>query len=239
MIRCLLVDDEPLAHEVLISYCGKVDDISIVGQCYDAVSAHNFLRNNEVDLMFLDIQMGDMTGIEMLSAVNNPPLVIFVTAYSEYALESYEFDAVDYLVKPVRFPRFLKAIDKIKNRTENNVRYSDNPNEKSDHSKQAEFISVENEGAKQKIYLKDILCITSYGNYAEIRTPNKNYLERRTLTELSEVLSDSGFLRVHKSYLVNMSKVKALDGNRLIVGDDQIPIGATYKKLVQEGMRGV
>jgi DNA-binding LytR/AlgR family response regulator len=223
MIRCLLVDDEPLAHTVLESHLEKLNDVQKVGNCFDATSAISFLREHEVDVVFLDIQMPDLTGIELLQTLNHVPLVVFVTAYSEFAIESYEFAAVDYLLKPVRYARFLKAMEKVRERLGKNEKPAKNVQKDS-------FLSIQDAGVLHRVNLKDITHIQSWGNYVRIFYNNQMKLDRRTLSDLENELNEFGFIRVHKSYIVNVNYVQKMDGNKLIGETFELPIGESYKQ---------
>jgi DNA-binding LytR/AlgR family response regulator len=229
MIRCLLVDDEPLAHTVLESHIEKLNDFQILGNCYDATSAIQFFHENEVDVVFLDIQMPDLTGMEFLQTLNHAPLIVFVTAYSEYALESYEFAAVDYLLKPVRYARFLKTIEKIRARLQTSLK----PVKK---QVPVEFLSIQDGGSIHRLAINSITHIQSWGNYVRIFVDGQVKLDRRTMTDLENTLNTSGFLRCHKSYLINSKKISRLEGNRLYIKDLEIPIGESYKQAVKSAL---
>ncbi|MCH8569161.1 MAG: LytTR family DNA-binding domain-containing protein [Balneolales bacterium] len=244
MIRVLLVDDEAPAHLVMQSYCEKAADVEVVGNCYDATSALAFLRTNPVDLMLLDMQMGDLTGFELLQTLDKPPLVVLVTAYSEFALESYEYGAVDYLVKPVRYQRFLKAMEKVRDRIQqdrSSAKISSEQMALPASQKAADdlFLTIKKEGVIEKLRINDIHYVESWGNYVKIHMEGKTCTERRTLSDLEEVLSSLGFVRIHKSCIVRISAIDALDGNRVRIKDCLLPVGATYKQKLRDLMKGV
>ncbi|MCC5935563.1 MAG: response regulator transcription factor [Balneolales bacterium] len=242
MIRVLIVDDEAPAHKVLETYCGRVSDLRIVGNCYDATSALNLLREQDVDLMFLDIQMSDLTGLELLQTLEKPPQVVLVTAYAEYALESYDFGVSDYLLKPVRYARFLQAVEKVRKRLQHNTIETSIPLPETRHEKAAEtdaFTTVEEEGVLRRIPLPEILWAESAANYVKLHTAGSVHTKRITLSELETLFRPHGFLRVHKSFLVRADAIRALDGNRIRIGDELIPVGATYRQAVRDALKGI
>jgi two-component system LytT family response regulator len=243
MIRVLIVDDEAPAHAVLGAHCRKIDDIEVVGNCYDGTSALAFLRQHPVDLMLLDMQMSDLTGFEVLHTLVHPPCVVFVTAYSDYALESYDFGVTDYLLKPVRYARFVAAIEKVRRylrRTsdESGARTEDAPGEAiSDTSvlkSETAFIRLKIDGVTERIDIRRIACIEAWGNYVKIHLAEHTILERRTLTDLEAVLSEHGFVRIHKAWIVQLRIINAIDGNRVRIGEKYLPIGAIYKQKLRD-----
>ncbi len=232
-LRCLLVDDEPPAHHVLESYIGKLDRLEVVGNCYSAIEAINYLHKNAVDILFLDINMPELTGMDMLKTLQNPPIVIMTTAYSEYALEGYEFGVFDYLMKPIRFERFLKTIhrildlrkfDKVHSQQESVVPQNDLPEE---------HFFVKADGVQHKIKYDDLIYIESKGNFVQLHHTMK-VLTAETLTNMDKKLRSFGFMRVHKSYIVDIAKVKAVQGNQLVLEHAKIPIGNSYRQAVLE-----
>lgn len=250
MIRVLIVDDEAPAHKVLETYCGRISDLQIVGNCYDATSALQLLREQEVDLMFLDIQMSDLTGLELLQTLDKPPQVVLVTAYAEYALESYEFGVSDYLLKPVRYARFLQALEKIRKQLlpgtttiqASASKASYVPAQEASWGKPGDidpFTTIEEDGVLKRIELSDILWAESEGNYLKLNTKETVYTKRITLNELENTFKPHGFIRVHKSFLARTDAIRALDGNRIHIGDELIPVGATYKQVVREALKGI
>lgn len=225
-LKCLIVDDEPLAHKVLENYIEKHNSLLHVGNFYNAIDALTYLLENEIDVLFLDINMPELSGLEMLRTMNHPPSVILTTAYSEYALESYDLGVVDYLMKPIRFERFLKAVNKvIKAKTP--LYKNEAPSIK---KKKSIFIKVD--GVQQKIVLSDVTYIESRGNFIQLHVGEKRFLTAETLTNIHKTLSDSGFLRIHKSYVINLEKVKSLEGNMIHIGEKLLPIGNSYRQVV-------
>ena len=243
MIRVLIVDDEAPAHTVLKAHCAKIDDIEVVGNCYDGTSALTFLRQHPVDLMFLDMQMSDLTGFELLQTLDAPPCVVFVTAYADYALESYEFGVTDYLLKPVRYARFLAAVEKVRRylgRVSGSVKsgpeVSPDAAASADASSGAEtaFLSIKTDGVTERVEVSRILYIEAWGNYIKIHLPEQTLVERRTLSDLETALSDHGFVRIHKAWLVRLRAIDAIDGNRVRIGKTELPVGAIYKQKLRD-----
>lgn len=216
MIRCLIVDDEPAAREILQNYISRLAELEISGICNDALAARQVLQEQQTDLMFLDINMPVLSGIELLKSLKNPPQVILTTAYSEFALEGYELDALDYLLKPFSFERFLKAIEKV-NRS---------------HSAKSgsEFISIKTDGKLFRLHLNDILYVESVGDYVTIHTTEKKITCLQTLKEFFRQLPEHQFCRVHKSYIVGLSKINYLEGNVIKMNGAEIPIGKVFKE---------
>lgn len=229
-LRCLIVDDEPPAHKILENYIGRLNSLSLVGNCYNAIEALNFLHENEVDVLFLDINMPELSGLEMLSTLENPPIVILTTAYSEYALKSYEIGVLDYLLKPIPFNRFLKTINRIlaiKQPTN-----SPSLPEKEESSPKQNFFFVKADGIQHKIRFEEVNYLESKGNFVQLHQDKNRLLASDTLSNMEKKLTEYGFLRVHRSYIINIQKVKSIQGNLIQIGKDNIPIGNSYRQIV-------
>ncbi|MFV7234750.1 LytR/AlgR family response regulator transcription factor [Flavobacterium sp. ZB4R12] len=224
--KCIIVDDEPVAHYVLVNYISQNPQLELVKQCYNSIEALNYLRSNVVDLMFLDIDMPEITGLELLRTLNEPPKTILTTAYSEFALESYEFGVFDYLLKPIYFPRFLKSIERF---------FSSYTDEKPKINNQ--IIAVKIDGFMLDLNVNDILFAQSYGNYVKIFTLKKIYLASMTTNELENSLSSEYFMRVHKSYIVAIDKIKDWERNTVIINNEKIPVGITYRRALTERLK--
>jgi DNA-binding LytR/AlgR family response regulator len=228
-IRCLLIDDEPPALKVLQSYVSQISGLELVGVCTNAIEAMDVLHAKVVDVMFLDIKMPKIIGTQFLRSLTHPPKVIFVTAYREYAVEGFELDAVDYLVKPVSFERFLKAIDKLKrsgnHQTINEQKlYPSNPNA---------FVYLKSEKVMQKIFIDDILYIESWKDYVKLFfTGGKHLLVKQTISAMESLLSEHKFLRVHRSYIISLDKISGYCSNCVKMHTTEIPIGRLYKQAV-------
>lgn len=230
-IKCLIVDDETLAQKVVEKYATDIPALEVVGKAKNAMQALDILHSTEVDLMFLDINMPKLSGLSFLKTLKNPPLVIITTAYREYAYEGFELDVVDYLKKPFSFERFLMAINKVQEKMKPLAKASnyilDEPSRKQiDES----FIFLKSEKKTYKIDLKDILFIESVGDYIKVHTPDKVILSYQTLKKLEGMLSNTHFPRVHKSYIVSISKINSFEGNQIKIYDQIIPIGRNYKQ---------
>lgn len=231
MLRALIIDDEPLAHKIILEYAKDVPALEIVGQCHLATEALSFLREKEVDLLFLDINMPKLKGLDFLRTLRHPPLVIITSAYQEYALESFELDVCDYLLKPFRFDRFLKAVNKaqdlfsLKNTPTVPVASS---TEKSEAKPQQLFIKSD----KRLINLdiSDILYLESYGNYVKIWTGKEYILTPRTLSSFPEQLPDDTFMRIHKSFIVNRKFIDYTEGNMVkMKNGNSVAVGKNYR----------
>lgn len=223
MIRTLLVDDEPLALDILESYVAKLPDLELVGRCENAIQANEIIRTGEVDLVFMDIQMPQMTGIELLKSLSNPPSIVFTTAYAEYAVEGFELNATDYLLKPIAFDRFLKAVNKVQ---ESITKTSD--------SKSDEFFFVKADKKLVKIHYSEILYIEGLKDYVIIKKEEGRVIALQTMKSLESKLPSDNFMRVHRSYIINVSKIKAVVGNSIEIVEagkpKSIPIGKNYKE---------
>lgn len=232
--KCLLVDDEPLAMDVLESYINQVNGLEIVGKCENAIQAFESLQKIPVDLLFLDIQMPQLSGIELMHTLKKPPKVIFTTAYRDYAIEGYELDAVDYLLKPISFGRFMKAINKLY-RFKNNQHLS--PPSLTDLPTQSNpltFIYVRVEKKMVKLYLDDILYIESLKDYVAITTIHKKVVTKQKISYLEQKLPEDKFIRIHRSYIIAMDKIEAFSPTYIEIAHNDLPIGRSYKPTVME-----
>jgi two-component system LytT family response regulator len=228
MIRCIVIDDEPLARQLLSDFIKKMPELQLEGSFSSALKALEKLRKNQVDVLFLDIQMPDITGIEFLKTLEHKPLVVFTTAYAEHALQGYELDVADYLLKPFDFNRFLKSINKITQRlkTESSAGIS---------SEKSEFIFVK-DGTKQvKIPLNSIRFIKGSREYVTIVTHDKKIMSLQTMKSVEEMLPQE-FIRIHNSYIISLPAVDMIFKNKLQVGGEIFPVGITYKKKVFEAL---
>ncbi|MNK41129.1 Transcriptional regulatory protein YpdB [compost metagenome] len=223
----IAIDDEPIALDVVRSHASKVPFIELVETFTNAFDAITFLQNNKADLIFLDIKMPDINGIDFLNSLSTPPMVIFTTAYSEHAVKSFELDAIDYLLKPFSLPRFLKACNKAQEL------YSLRNN--SGELQQVAHIFVKDGYEQIKVSINDILYIEASGNYTQIHLNNNRLLSTRvTLNEMLQLLPFKNFIRIHRAFIVAKEKIAKFDRNQVWVGDKSIPIGATYLQYLQE-----
>jgi DNA-binding LytR/AlgR family response regulator len=228
-LRCLLIDDEPPALKVLETHISQINGVEIVAQCKNALEALDVLENKTVDLMFLDIKMPKILGTDFLKNLSHPPKVIFVTAYRDYAVDGYELDAVDFLVKPVSFERFLKAITKVKRMMGHETISPVN-----DHKSNTEaFVYLKVDKNMQKVYVDDILYIESWKDYIKVfLTTGKNVLVKQSISAMENLLSDHKFLRVHRSFMVSVDKITGYNALSVQVNSTDIPIGRLYKQAV-------
>lgn len=223
-IKVLIVDDEPGSHKVLENYIARMPELELVGNCFNAIEAFNFLKTASVDLLFLDITMPEIDGFGFLKMLEKPPFVIFTTAHSEFAMESYNYNAVDYLKKPIPFERFAKAISKLTLWIEKGIYLEP----------QKEVLEVKIDGSIKSIPIDQILYVQSLGNYVKIVVQGKVWVTQITTTELEESLPRSQFLRIHKSYIVSKSKIDIMKDDELVLAGNILPIGKTFKKYVKE-----
>jgi DNA-binding LytR/AlgR family response regulator len=233
-LRCLLIDDEPPALKILASYISNISGLEIVAQCKNAIEALDILHQKTIDVIFLDIKMPKILGTEFLKNLSHPPKVIFVTAYRDYAVEGYELDAVDYLVKPVSFERFFKAITKLnraidKETVTTTVEYKSNPEA---------FVYLKVDRDMKKIFVNDIVYIESWKDYVKLFLVNgKSTLAKQSISAMENLLSDHKFMRVHRSYMVSLNKISGYNGLSVQLDTKEIPIGRLYKQVVLERLQ--
>jgi len=233
-LRCLLIDDEPPALKVLAKYISSLNDMEIVGQCRNAIEALGVLRHKTVDVIFLDIKMPRIIGTEFLKNLANPPKVIFVTAYREYAIDGFELDAVDYLVKPVSFERFFKAVAKLNRMMGREVSVPTTPQAPDP----AAFIYLKVDRHMKKVFVNEIEYIESWKDYVKIfLTGDRHFLVKRAISVVENILSDHKFIRVHRSYIVSLSKISGYNALVVQIGQCEIPIGRLYKQSVMERLQ--
>jgi len=221
MIKVGIIDDEILARKVLEDYCSKIDNLEIVLSTGNPLEFINFIQQNEVDLIFLDIEMPELNGMEILRSMVNPPKVILTTAYSEYALESYNYGVVDYLLKPIKIERFLKAINKVSASKITQPKKNSGTDE----------LQIKHDGMPVNISFKSILYIQSFGNYLKIFTDSRMYLISETLINITTLLPES-FQRTHKSYITNLDRVTKATRTHLLIENNKVPVSAMYKVIV-------
>ena len=237
-INCLIVDDEELARNLIENYISRLPHLEIVGKCANPFEAMQVLQENQVDLMFLDIQMPELTGVEFLRTLPQKPLVVFTTAYKEYALEGFELDIVDYLLKPFRFERFLQAINKASKLLKSDQKENNNnpsvssPPIKPTEEKQKDYILVKSDFKVFRIFYKDILYIESMREYVAFHTSEGRTLSLGSLKKLETELPSDQFMRIHKSFIANMNYISALEGNMVHIKENKLPIGTSYKEKV-------
>jgi DNA-binding LytR/AlgR family response regulator len=223
-LRCLIVDDEPLARQLLQSHVDKITSLELIGLCETAMEAFEILHNQPIDLLFLDIQMPNITGLSFLKSLKNPPRVIFTTAYTEYAVEAFELDAIDYLLKPITFERFLKAVQKVTPMPANIPAAGKTP------ADTAIFLKVNKR--LLRIEVQTILYIEGFGDYVKVILKDQTHVTYLSLTRMEELLPAEDFMRVHKSFIVNLRQMQFLEGNNIRVHGIDIPVSTSYRDLL-------
>lgn len=227
-IRCLVIDDEPPARDVLKKHIAEVELLELAGHCSNAVEALSFLQNNPVDLLFLDIQMPHILGTSFIRALKTPPRVIFTTAFRKYAIEGFELNAVDYLLKPIGFERFLQAVNKVMHvnltGTGNNNHSGEMGSEQS-----RPFLYFRVNRKMIKVFQDEILFIESLKDYIKVFTPNKTIITKQPLSSLEEILPPDAFIRIHRSYIAAIDKIESFDTDSLEIGKKELPIGKIFK----------
>jgi len=233
--NCLIIDDEPLARDLIRSHINKLENFNIVAECGDAMRALQELRSQDIDLMFMDIQMPQITGIEFLKTLKSPPKVVITTAYREYALEGFELDVVDFLLKPVTFERFLKSVNKYYQVSQEEIAplsHSEEPKTNDDP-----FIYVKENKRVIKVYLNEILYIEGLSEYVQIYTGKRKIITKTSMTNMEEKLPSESFFRIHKSFIVSLSKIEAFTAHSIEVPGKELPIGRSYKSLVLDALQ--
>jgi len=226
MINCLIVDDEPIARQGLAEHIRQVEFLNPIAECKSAIEAANWLQHKNVDLIFLDIQMPKLTGIDFVKNLAAPPLIIFTTAYSQYALEGYELDVLDYLVKPISFPRFLKAALKARDYIDARIKTANNAAD--------DFFFIKCDQRLEKIMIADVLYIEGMANYIIVHTKQKKYITYLTFKGIEEQLPPNMFIRIHKSYLVAITAIRSIDGAEVILDNSSLPLSKNYKEEVMD-----
>ena len=232
-LNALIIDDAPLAHKVILKYAEDVPFLNIVGQVYQATDAYALLQQHSIDLLFLDIQMPKLKGLDFLRTLDRKPLVIITSAYEEYALEGYELQVCDYLLKPFRFERFLKAVHQAQKRSQPASPISPLPTmPPAEEAPDQLFLKVDKRFLQ--INLRDIICLESYGNYVKVWTGDNFLLTPRTLTSFEEELPSEQFARVHKSFILQKTRINYLEGNQIFMTNGMtVPIGKSYRSTVK------
>ena len=226
-LKCAVIDDEPLAIDVILSHIKKIEILEVAGTGETAMEAFEILTRNKVDILFLDIQMPGMKGTEFLKTLKNAPKVILTTAYREYALEGYELDVVDYLLKPISFERFFKAVTKAINQSNNQPVPNIVP-----ESTTPSYIYIKINKKIHKVLLSEILYAESIKDYIKIHTSSGNLVTKQTIASFEELLPGNEFLRIHRSFIISINKIKSFTANTVDVGGIELPIGRSYKHQV-------
>ena len=224
-IKALIIDDEPLARNVIKEYAKSIPSLLILGECADAVCASQYLMENELDLLFLDVNMPKISGIDFLRNLKHPPLVILTTAYSEYALEGYELNIIDYLKKPFSFERFFKAC--LKAIEQNSL--LNNTNRPIERTNQSDFIFLKSDKKTIKVNITDICYIEGLGDYIKIYTPTQKYISNLSMKKIISVLPSESFYRIHKSFIVAIDKIESIEGNMIKINNVRLPVGNNFR----------
>lgn len=224
--RCLVVDDEPLARDVIRRYIEKLPFLHLEGECSNAIDAFVFLKANEIDILFLDIRMPELLGTELMQSIKEPPKVIFTTAYKEYAWDGFELDAVDYLLKPIRFDRFLKAVNKALPGYENVLLSSETMDSEKKSGVDSIYLRIDRR--QVRIILDEILYIESAKDYVKIYTNDKMHLCRQTITSIEDIIDKNEFVRIHRSFIVPLNKIRSYTHELVEINKKELPIGKFY-----------
>lgn len=227
-IRCLLIDDEPPAIELLAKYTSMIDQLVVVGTSHSAVKAFDMLRDKEVDLLFLDIQMPVLNGIDFIKTLKNPPAIILTTAYREYALDGYDLDIIDYLLKPISFERFLKAVDRYRDRTLTTAVTKNIPANPSVLDS-PDFIFLNINKTHHKVILKDILYIESLKDYVRVHTKKERLVVKGNIGSFMKQIPSNQFIRIHRSYAIALAYVKSFNQSEVDIEGQKLPIGASFR----------
>jgi two-component system, LytTR family, response regulator len=241
-MNCIIVDDEPLAQQILEDYIKKIPYLVLKGKCSSAFQAFDILRLEKIELIFLDIHMPNVSGIDFINSLENKPFFIFTTAYSEHALEGFNLNAIDYLLKPIPFERFLKAVNKAYDiftlkQNKSDVKPEQHENKQSESKQPESFILVKSDYQTQRIDLNEITYIEGLKDYIKIYLgTGKPITTLNSLKNMSEKLPPHMFIRVHKSFIVSLNKINSIVRNRIIIGEKWIPIGDNFKELFYEAI---
>jgi len=228
--KCIIVDDEPLAIKVIKNHLQSFEEIEVVAECNNAIETDKILRENKIDLIFLDIEMPKVSGFDFLKSLKNPPKVIIVTAYRNYALKGYEYDIVDYLLKPVSFDRFYKAVNKFYKQQKGTEIQVFEESAKAGKP----FVYFNEDKTIHKVYLEDILYLESFREYIKVHTSAKSVMTKLPISKIEEKLKDHEFIRIHKSFVVSVSKISSFNSRVVCIEENELPIGRTYKDAVMK-----
>lgn len=227
-VKCLIVDDEPMARDVIRRYIEKVPILQLAGECGNAIDAMVFLQHEQADLIFLDIRMPHLSGTDFVKSLRNVPKIIFTTAYKEYALDGFELDVVDYLLKPIRFDRFLRAINKAFPQKQEEAAMAPLVDTTTPKKNNTGFIYLKSDRKMIKVMLDDILYIESARDYLKVFTQQGSILTRQTISSIEAMLSDNDFIRIHRSFIVSIRKIESYTHETVEIGKKELPIGKYY-----------
>jgi DNA-binding LytR/AlgR family response regulator len=227
MLNYIIIDDEPLAHEVLEELCSMIPHIRLEKNCYDAMEAMQYLHEHAVDFMFLDINMPKLRGLDFLKTLPNPPKTIITTAYKEHAVEGFELNVVDYILKPFSFDRLLKAVNKVS--VTENIKSTI---KEASNAPDAGRLFIKGDKKHHQIDLNNLRHIEAYGNYTKLFLKEEMIVSHEKISHFESILPAANFLRIHKSFIVAIDKIKFIEGNRVFINENEIPIGQTYKSRI-------
>ena len=228
MLKYIIIDDEPLAHEIIEEFCSMLPHVQLEKNCYNAMEAMQYLNENTIDFMFLDINMPKLRGLDFLRTLTKPPKTIITTAYKEHAIEGFELNVVDYILKPFSFDRLIKAVNKVSDIQTTKTIVKEITNQTSNR------LFVKGDKKHHQIDLNDLLYIEAYGNYSKLFLSEEMIITHEKISDYNELLPSDNFLRVHKSFIVSLDKIKLIEGNRILINEHKIPIGQTYKSEVNK-----
>ena len=229
MLKFIIIDDEPLAHEIIEEFCSILPHVQLEKKCYNAMEAMQYLNENTVDFMFLDINMPKLRGLDFLKTLTKPPKTIITTAYKEHALEGFELNVVDYILKPFSFDRLVKAVNKV-----SDIQPAKTITKEVSIATTSNRFFVKGDKKHHQIDLSDLLYIEAYGNYTKLYLRDEMIVSHEKISHYEEILTDGDFLRVHKSFIVAIAKIKFIEGNRIFINTYKIPIGQTYKTSINK-----
>ena len=231
-INCIAIDDEPLALDIIRDYCEKVPFLNLIKTFDNAMDSVEYIRSNKIDLMFLDIQMEELTGIQLLNALKHRPYVIFTTAYESYAIQGFELDVMDYMLKPISFERFVKGVDKVYEKIQLDQKPRTPGDNNGNMANQGNlYFFVKTETRIEKVLYADVLYVEGMGDYWRIITTTKKIMSLLNYKKLEEILPPNQFVRVHKSFIVALDKIDSVERNRIKIADRLIPISETFRKI--------
>lgn len=224
-MKCLIVDDDKMSRLSLEKLCQKIDGLTVAGTCADGLEALQFLSNNTIDLLFLDVEMAELSGVELIQSSEQLPLVVFISSKKEYAAEAFEFKelVVDYIIKPATLPRLLKAMERVKGKIQ-----------EKDSAQVKDYIFIRSDGRFVRISLDDLLYVENVGDYVMFKTNEEKYLVHGTLKTIAEKLQHPNFLKVHRSYIINLSKIVDIEDNSVLIDKKVIPVSRAHKNLLLE-----
>lgn len=238
-MNCIAIDDEPLALDLLTDYIGKIPFLTLERTFTNPIEGLGYLQENKVDLVFLDVELPFISGIEFIKCLHSRPMVIFTTAYEKYALTGYDLEVTDYLVKPIMFERFLKAVNKAYSQLKLNKKVEERPVLATDKNTVSDYIMVKTGYSTMKVNLSDIHYIEGLKDYIRIFTADKTIMTLNSLKKIQEILPESKFVRVHRSFIVSLSKIDSIQRNRIVIGKTFVPVGENYRNAFKDTIAAV